>query len=53
MSNVILKNDKEYPELLKKIGKQAPKQIYYKVKTRCHSRESGNLVGIEQCSVPT
>ena len=33
MSNVIYKDDKEYPELLKKIGKDAPKQIYYKVRS--------------------
>jgi len=31
MDNVIYREDKEYPELLKKIGKDAPKQIYYKV----------------------
>ena len=28
MSNVILKDDENYPELLKKIGKDAPKQIF-------------------------
>jgi len=30
MGNVIYKDDEEYPSLLKKIGKDAPKQIYYK-----------------------
>jgi len=30
MSNVIYKDDKEYPSLLKKIGKDAPKQLYCK-----------------------
>ena len=52
MSNVILKDDKEYPSLLKKIGKDAPKQIYYKVKTRCHSRESGNLAKTNKTWIP-
>lgn len=30
MENVIYKDDPEYPELLKKIGKEAPKQLYFK-----------------------
>jgi len=30
-SGLIHKDDRDYPELLKKIGKDAPKQIYYKV----------------------
>ena len=30
-SGLIRKDDRDYPELLKKIGKDAPKQIYYKV----------------------
>ena len=32
MSNVIYKDDEEYPELLRRIGKDAPKQLYYKVR---------------------
>ena len=38
MRNVVYKEDEEYPELLRKIGKDAPKQIYYKV--RCHPEQS-------------
>ena len=30
MQNVIYKDDEEYPELLRQIGKDAPKQLYYK-----------------------
>ena len=30
MNNVITINDKDYPKLLKEIGKEAPKQIYWK-----------------------
>jgi len=30
MENVIAKDDPEYPELLRQIGKEAPKQLYYK-----------------------
>ncbi|MFH0972879.1 MAG: hypothetical protein V1768_02735 [Patescibacteria group bacterium] len=30
MQNVIYKDDREYPELLRQIGKDAPKQLYYK-----------------------
>jgi len=30
MCQVIYKEDKNYPKLLKKIGKEAPKQLYYK-----------------------
>jgi len=33
MSNVFYKDDKEYPELLKQIGKDAPKQLYYKTRS--------------------
>jgi len=32
MQNVIYKDDKNYPSLLKKIGKDAPKQLYYKTR---------------------
>jgi DNA processing protein len=30
INSVIYKDDKEYPKLLKQVGKEAPKQIYYK-----------------------
>ena len=30
MNNVVYKDDREYPELLRQIGKDAPKQLYYK-----------------------
>jgi DNA processing protein len=33
ISGVIYRDDEEYPKLLKKIGKQAPKQLYFKVKS--------------------
>ena len=52
MVSVIYKDNKEYPDLLRKIGKDAPKQIYYKVKTRCHSRESGNLAKTNKTWIP-
>ncbi len=32
MENVVYKDDKEYPSLLKKIDKEAPKQIYFKAR---------------------
>jgi len=32
MKNIIYKDDREYPELLKQIGKDAPKQLYFKSK---------------------
>ena len=30
MDNVFYKDDEEYPELLRQVGKDAPKQLYYK-----------------------
>jgi len=47
MSDVIYKDDKEYPELLKKIGKGAPKQLYFKERSlrseRSHSEFSSRF----------
>jgi len=44
-SGLIHKDDRDYPELLKKIGKDAPKQIYYKVsdKKTSHSKISSRF----------
>ena len=47
MSNVIYRDDENYPKLLKEIGKQAPKQLYYKVYGSSHSdifNESGKAL---------
>jgi len=46
MSNVIYRDDENYPKLLKEIGKQAPKQLYYKVYGSSHSDIFNNCLGV-------
>jgi len=36
MENIIYRDDENYPKLLKEIGKQAPKQLYYKIYGSSH-----------------
>jgi len=42
MQNVIYKDDKEYPKLLKKISKGMPKQLYYKGSWKGSSASNGS-----------
>ena len=47
MQGIIYKNDKEYPNLLKQIGKDAPKQLYFKVSdsNTCFQQKQETKIG--------
>ena len=52
MQNVIYKDDKDYPELLRQIGKDAPKQIYYKVRSEKDEHENLTRHGLFRRQLP-